>query len=771
MQHKITLSVVIPIYNAEEYIDRCLNSILKQRISGLEVICVDDGSADNSYSILKRWKSRYANVRVLQQKNSYAGTARNLGASVAKGDYIHFMDIDDCVIPGAYEKILNVIKNYRPEFMKAKAYAVDAHTKKMWKDNPYDLRNVPKELFGKVMSFRDKPEIFLQLPPVPWNGIVKKAYIDENYILFNHLKCVNDRSFFIHAVSHAESIYLLDEYIVMHQVNNPKSLAGGRRNKENFHCYIEACGLVAGIIKDLPYDLQRIVFGNELIEFANDFMCLHEDVQEEYKEPIKREIADAYLINSNIKALDNYNVKKMFCKINKVEWDMNELRIMSLEELERVCDSSDEIIIYGAGRVCYALLQYLAKHKRMLDKIFCIMVSDKKNNPDNVMGIPVCARTEVGVRDYATVFIATFENAHEAIAFDLCTFNYKQVQAIGNVLYAQLRKMNQDLSVDIIQNTQWIRDDLRRTKNEILQAIGVLNDRLGRVETCLQNGVHYPDELLLPNQYEDALKNWYQSVTGKTLDLNNPQTYNEKIQWIKLHGVTPLMTKLTDKYAVREWVKEKIGEEYLVSLLGVWESFDDIDIDALPDKFVLKCNHGCTWNEIVQNKIEWNAELAKKKFDRWMITNFAFRGGLQLQYKDIPPKILAEEYMENEVGDLYDYKFWCFDGRVEFVMFLSERSTELRMNNYDKEWNLLPFTYDHPNTDREIPRPEKLDEMIRIAEILAEGFPHVRVDLYQLNDGTIKFGEMTFTSCNGTCGWSDEEANLKLGKLLKLNEV
>lgn len=268
--------------------------------------------------------------------------------------------------------------------------------------------------------------------------------------------------------------------------------------------------------------------------------------------------------------------------------------------------------------------------------------------------------------------------------------------------------------------------------------------------------------------YEEEVQEMYYEKLGKRLDWNYLSTYNEKIQWIKIHGITPMMTKLTDKYAVREWVKVKIGEKYLIPLIGVWDKFDDIDVEVLPERFALKCTHGCAWNEIVRDKRIWDIAEAKKKFERWMGINFAFKGALQMQYRDIVPHIIAEEYLENADGDLYDYKFWCMGGKVEFIMFLSERANGLKMNNYDRDWNLLPFTYNYPNSEKIIPRPEQLDKMIEIAERLAKGFPHVRVDLYQLNNGEIKFGEMTFTSCNGMCKWNTEDIDYTLGNLLHI---
>lgn len=268
--------------------------------------------------------------------------------------------------------------------------------------------------------------------------------------------------------------------------------------------------------------------------------------------------------------------------------------------------------------------------------------------------------------------------------------------------------------------------------------------------------------------YKYELAIWYQKKMGKELHLDNPVTYNEKIQWMKLYGVTPLITELSDKLAVRGWIEDKIGKEYLVPLLGVWNSFDDINFEKLPEKFVLKANHGCGWNVIVNDRSLFDKDNAKLKFSKWMAQNFAFCNGFEMQYKDIIPKIICEEYIENAGGDLFDYKLFCFDGRVKYIMFLAERKTGLKMAFYDREWNKLDFTYTYPRYEKEVKKPNKLNELINLAEKVSKGFPHVRVDFYILNDDTIKFGEMTFTSASGACIWNPEEYDKILGSLFDI---
>ncbi len=275
---------------------------------------------------------------------------------------------------------------------------------------------------------------------------------------------------------------------------------------------------------------------------------------------------------------------------------------------------------------------------------------------------------------------------------------------------------------------------------------------------------------LSPEQYPEALKKWYKKRTGKELNLENPQTYNEKIQWLKLYDATPIKTRLADKLLVRDWVAEKIGEEYLIPLLGVYDKFDDVDFNALPDKFVIKANHDYSTNRIVTNKSGFDIAEARKFFNQRMRRNFAFWSGFELQYKNIVPKIIIEEYLENSDNDLYDYKFWCFDGKVRFILFQAERHKELKVTIFDTEWKRMPFTCGHPRYEGEVIKPDNLAQMISLAETLATGFSYVRVDFYRLNDGTIKFGEMTFTPSSGTYKWNPPEYGKIVGDLIKLPE-
>ena len=279
-------------------------------------------------------------------------------------------------------------------------------------------------------------------------------------------------------------------------------------------------------------------------------------------------------------------------------------------------------------------------------------------------------------------------------------------------------------------------------------------------------------ENIRPENYERKLSEYYEMSTLRKIDIQHPRTFNEKIQWLKLYDpMNKLKTKLADKYRVREWIEEKVGAEYLIPLLGVWNNISEIDLDTLPDRFVLKTNHGSGTTVAILNKEEADWPEIKKKYDKWLSNNYAF-DSFEPHYKDITPKIIAEEYIEQKDGNLYDYKIHCFNGKPLYILVVGERDLKHhtgRAATYDIEWNLQSFTQDsYFPFEKPMSKPKNLKEMLRLAEILSQEFSYVRVDLYELDDGSIKFGEMTFTPCSGMYDWNPPEMDEKWGELLKL---
>jgi len=269
--------------------------------------------------------------------------------------------------------------------------------------------------------------------------------------------------------------------------------------------------------------------------------------------------------------------------------------------------------------------------------------------------------------------------------------------------------------------------------------------------------------------YPRELEKWFLKNAGYELSLENPRTFNEKIQWLKLYDVSPLKTRLTDKYLVRDWVKEKIGEQYLVPLLGVWNDFSEINFSLLPKQFALKCTHGSGWNILVPDKQKLDRKSAARSINKWMEQNFAFCLGLELQYRDIVPRIIAEEFIGSQGTPPDDYKVFCFGGKPMFIQYLTDRNNEMKVAFFNAEWQRLEFAYAYAPYRGDVSRPKNLDEMLRLASVLSEGFPFVRVDFYVLNNGDIKFGEMTFTPASGCCRLP-YKLDCEWGKLIHLTK-
>lgn len=273
------------------------------------------------------------------------------------------------------------------------------------------------------------------------------------------------------------------------------------------------------------------------------------------------------------------------------------------------------------------------------------------------------------------------------------------------------------------------------------------------------------------NIYKNELKNIWLKKKNKKLNLDNPLTFNEKIQWLKIYDSTPIKTLLTDKYLVRDWVNEKIGKEYLIPLLGVYDKLKDINFGILPNQFVIKCNRARENNIIVKNKSKLNLNNIKKKLNKWMNINNGFEIGLELHYRDFRPKIIIEKYMDNDTGDSKEYKFICFNGNPEFLRVDSYKHTEQKGYLYDL--NRKRFIYKVNPNYSSFPSKTKskhFKKMIELASILSEGFAYVRVDFYVIKE-KIFFSGMKFTSESGAEEYISKYLDRRLGSLIKLPKL
>lgn len=257
-------------------------------------------------------------------------------------------------------------------------------------------------------------------------------------------------------------------------------------------------------------------------------------------------------------------------------------------------------------------------------------------------------------------------------------------------------------------------------------------------------------------------------------DLKNPKTFNEKLQWLKLYDRKPIYTTMVDKYASKKYVADRIGDEYVIPCVaGPWKSADEIDFDALPDRFVLKTNHDCGGVVICKDKNSFDREKAKEKLAVHLKRDYYIENR-EWPYKNVQRCIFAEQYMEDtKTAELRDYKFFCFDGEVKAMFIAADRASkteETKFDFFDENYNHLPFTNGHPNASTLPEKPEKFELMKELASKLSAGIPHLRVDFYEV-DGKVYFGELTFFHWSGFVPFEPQQWDYTFGSWIDLESV
>lgn len=266
------------------------------------------------------------------------------------------------------------------------------------------------------------------------------------------------------------------------------------------------------------------------------------------------------------------------------------------------------------------------------------------------------------------------------------------------------------------------------------------------------------------------LKIAYRLNLHEKLNLDNPEGYNAKLQWMKLYDRRPEYVRMVDKYEAKKFVAQIIGDQYIVPTIGVWDGFDDIDFEKLPDQFVLKCTHDSGGLVICKDKRKFNKGEAKKKIESCLKKSYYWQGR-EWPYKKVKPRIIAEAYMEDSVThDLRDYKFFAFDGVVRALFIATERQTEgedTKFDFFDANFNHLKLIHGHANADTPPAKPLKYDEMLKLAAALSKGYPQLRVDFYEVN-GRVYFGELTLFHHGGLVPFKPKKWDKVFGNWIKL---
>ena len=298
----------------------------------------------------------------------------------------------------------------------------------------------------------------------------------------------------------------------------------------------------------------------------------------------------------------------------------------------------------------------------------------------------------------------------------------------------------------------------------IIEKLGkFLKDPSFRFHFFSSKGVynHMPDK--------EYLKLAFRKTMGEPLDLDDPKTFNQKVQWLMLYDRRPEYTRMVDKYEAKAFFTERIGAQYVIPTIGVWDRFEDIDFDKLPDRFVLKATHDSGSVVICSSKSDFDVEAARNKLNASLKCNY-YLANREWPYKNIKPRILAEEYLDvlDDAG-LLEYKLFCFDGEPKLILLCKGKAhSDGRTNDYfDMDYQHIPVSVAFPNAKGPFEKPKELDELAEIARKLSVGIPQVRVDTY-VADGKIYIGEMTLYHEGGKCKFQPKTYDAEFGKLIKL---
>lgn len=650
------VSVIIPVYNADKYLTECMDSVISQTLKDIEIICIDDGSSDESMKILRNYEKSDSRIRVFAQKHSNAGTARNKGLSYATGEYLSFLDADDFFESNMLQKAYEVAVKCKAEIVVFGSDAVNNNT-----DSHRKLRftirenNIPTKIpFEATDINRD---FFATFAGWAWDKLFCREYIHTNRFFFQEQRTTNDLKFTYMSLASAKRIAIVQDILVHHRTHIKTSLEATR--SESYKCFYEALVMLR----------EELVTAGLFKRFEQDYI--------------------------------NYSLS--FCLEN--------LNAMSGRTRRAIYDSLRKSWLKELGITAHSREYYYHW--------------DAYLNYRLIMRLPY---DEIGKYLHRTV---------------------KYVRYIRN------------LSVE-------------PTKFEIVEMANNPSEDPMFTKKATYTGYSVDDlncRFLTREERACELKQVFYRHCHYYLNLDEPKTFNQKINWLKLYWYHTDFPRAVDKAEFKKYIAEKLGEGYTVPLLGVYEKESQIDFDTLPKRFVLKSTIQSDGRHIIRvtDKDTLDYDRLLTVLSSWLLPRNSLKSSYCCAYNSINPRIIAEEYIEGIGGELYDYKFFCFNGQAKLLYVSSEILRNLSMSFYDLNWNLMPFKrIAYPRITNSIKKPINFEKMIEIAEILAKPFPFVRVDFYETNEEKMYIGEMTFYPAGGYGTFEPAEWDLKLGELLEL---
>ena len=602
------ISIIIPIYNAEKYISRCLNSILNQDLPDIEIICVDDGSTDGSWEVLERYDSMYEEIQILHQENRFAGVARNVGLEIASGEYIHFMDVDDYLFPNVYGKIYAFSKERQLDYVKIRSKCFSAISGLEVKNQPlnYTVSYLEGDDFGKVISVKDRPAELIDFSfRAPWGGLYKKEFLDRSHTRFNNLKCVNDRSFYVQVVCSAQRIAYADIYAVWHQIENPKSLVGIRMN--NYACHFTSYCMIERYMNNSDLSLRRRVLTAEL----HDLLFWFTQMSDAQKERIKWELYQFFLTLDWSKLNRSQVIFDSMTEINKLLSEYGYAEKIPLEQLTKICDESGFLYLYGAGVMGKRVLHYLQSYGI---KPECVIVSDC-SEVNIIEDIPVRKISDITFPDQnVVVIISALNNYHMQMIYELKKKGINHVITLSN---ENLEKINEDLEPDVYKIANGTSEEIIRKRIPRRDLIFVV-DIAEHCNLNCQNCDHFSP---LSKEYFMNFEQFKKDIARLSEIMKN------QISMLKIEGGEPLLNPGIEKYI-------HCARYYL----------DDAKIQIVTNGILLPKLPETFWRACKECEVIISATKYPINFDYAMVEDICAQYGVTFNYFNAGQPIKTSKY-------------------------------------------------------------------------------------------------------------------------------
>ena len=691
---EIKVSVILPSLNVYKYIRECIESVINQTLKEIEIICVDAGSTDGTLEILREYETKDSRIKViLSDKKSY-GYQMNLGMDNAAGEYIGIVETDDFVLPDMYEELYKIAVENDLDFVKSDFYRFTGGGCSLSK--AYNKLTGDVSAYNHVYDIRHNQIAFRFLMNT-WCGIYNREFLKKNQIRHNETPGASyqDNGFWFQTFMYSDRAWFLNKAFYMNRRDNAGSSV---YNTGKVYCICDEYVFLYKILKN-----DQSLMDN--YGFAYTCACFYA-----YKGNLER-IADEFKEEFLLKFSEDF---KRFRDENLIDFDRFEpadrqtiLEIIDdpclyyhnkLEKVRILYDelrSYENIIIYGAGLIGRRVLNDLTYCNEPA-RVLCFAVSKLEDNFDSFKGVPIRLINDLlEYSENSIVVIATTYVYQEEIASNLARLGFKNVVAFP--------------------------------------------DQISKDEKYFKR--------LSISERKIELNNWVYQITGRNIEFNCPVTFNDYQHAQKIKDISELKRKVSDLVYMRQWAGNRIGQQYMPPVVGVFDDVNDIHWDGLPDAFIIKLSHGRSYRTTVEDKNnpeQFNKKVIIRRLKAIMGNDYSLMASMELWYEGIIPRVVIESPLE---GTFYhdSLKFICFNGNVKYVV--SDKNNDvwstLKRDIYDEKWRHLDIKMKYPNSSDTEDKPIHLAEMIRLSEQLGSEFDFCIVHFWETKDGPV-FNKIRF---------------------------